>query len=76
MDDVAPVSLIHFYDVRLRETLCGLRGFEHRSTKHARGVTCPACVGLLHERLAPRAVPNRDNRSESIATDGGALGTP
>ncbi len=46
---------IHFYDARVRETLCGLRGFEHRSTKHARGVTCPACVGLLHDRLTPSA---------------------
>ena len=51
MDDLVPVSVIHFYDVRVRETLCGLRGFEHRSTKYARGVTCPACVGLLHQRL-------------------------
>ena len=57
MDDLVPVSVIHFYDVRLRETLCGLRGFKHRSTKHARGVTCPACVGLLHQRLAPELVP-------------------
>jgi hypothetical protein len=45
-------SVVHFYDVRSRETLCGLRGFEHRSTKKARGVTCTACVGLLHDRSA------------------------
>ena len=38
--------------VRLRETLCGLRGFEHCS-KHPRGVTCPACAGLLRNRLLP-----------------------
>jgi hypothetical protein len=56
MDELVAGTLIHFYDVRLRETLCGLRGFEHRSTKHARSVTCPACVGLLHERLAPDVV--------------------
>jgi hypothetical protein len=53
MEERVAATLIHFYDVRQRETLCGLRGFEHRSTKHARSVTCPACVGLLHERLAP-----------------------
>ncbi len=58
MDDLVPVSVIHFYDVRLRETLCGLRGFEHRSTKHARSVTCSACVGLLHRgRPAPEPEP-------------------
>ena len=43
-------SLVHFYDTRLRTILCGLRGFEHRSTKHAHGVTCPACIGLLGKR--------------------------
>lgn len=68
MDGLNAVSLIHFYDVRLRETLCGLRGFEHRSTKHARGVTCPACVGLLHERLAPEGAPNREDGGASIAS--------
>jgi hypothetical protein len=67
MDDLVPVSVIHFYDVGLRETLCGLRGFEHRSTKHARGVTCPACVGLLHERVASGAVPNPDEGGGSAA---------
>lgn len=50
MDAMTTDSVVHFYDVQLRETLCGLRGFEHRSTKHARGVTCHACVGLLRER--------------------------
>ncbi len=68
MDELAPVSVIHFYDVRSRETLCGLRGFEHRSTKYARGVTCPACVGLLHERLAPDAHPGEDDGRGSAAS--------
>ncbi len=68
MDDVVPVSLIHFYDVRLRETLCGLRGFEHRSTKYARSVTCPACVGLLHQRLAPDAVPSTGDGGGTVAS--------
>ncbi len=52
----SPSSTVHFYDTRLRETLCGLRGFEQRSTKHAHGVTCAACVGLLRERARSSAV--------------------
>ena len=68
MDELVPVTVIHFYDVRLRETLCGLRGLEHRSTKHARNVTCPACVGLLHQRLAPEVVPSRDGGGTSAAS--------
>ncbi len=68
MDQLAPVSVIHFYDVRSRQTLCGLRGFEHRSTKHARSVTCPACVGLLHQRLAPDTPPDADAGGGSAAS--------
>jgi len=68
MEDLVRVSIIHFYDVRRRVTLCGLRGFEHRSTKHARGVTCPACLGLLHQRLAPEVDPTPDDGGGSAAT--------
>ncbi len=50
MNALPAASLVHFYDTRLRVILCGLRGFEHRSTKHAHGVTCPACLGLLGKR--------------------------
>lgn len=67
MDELVPLNLIHFYDVSLRRTLCGLRGFDHRSTKHARNVTCPACVGLLHQRLAPGAVARPDDGGTSAA---------
>jgi hypothetical protein len=52
MDALTPASKVHFYDTRLHQILCGLRGFEHRSTKHSRDVTCDACVGLLRERPA------------------------
>ena len=52
----------------LSRPVCGLRGFKHRSTKYARGVTCPACVGLLHPRLAPAVVPNPDDGEGSAAT--------
>jgi len=50
MDALTPASLVHYYDTRLHQILCGLRGFEHRSTKHSRSVTCHACVGLLGKR--------------------------
>jgi hypothetical protein len=68
MDELVPVILIHFYDIRHRETLCGLRGFAHRSTKRARGVTCPKCVGLLHQRQGQEAVPDPDGSSNSAAS--------
>jgi hypothetical protein len=47
MEALTPISLVHYYDTRLRRILCGLRGFEHRSSKHSREVTCQACIGLL-----------------------------
>ena len=50
MNTLPAAPLVHFYDTRLRAILYGLRGFEHRSTKHAHGVTCPACIGLLGKR--------------------------
>ena len=50
MDALSAVSLVHFYDTRLHQILCGVRGSDHRSTKHSRGVTCHACVRLLGER--------------------------
>ena len=53
MSESTAASFVHFYDTRLRTILCGLRGFEHRSTKHAHGVTCPACLGLLGKRPSP-----------------------
>jgi len=50
MDAQTPASLIHFYDTHSHEIACGVRGFDHRSTKHSRQVTCQACVGLLGNR--------------------------
>ncbi len=47
--------LVHFYDTLLHQIPCGVRGVEHRSTKHARSVTCQACVSLLVERRAAEA---------------------
>lgn len=58
MDALTPASLVHYYDTNTHGILCGVRGADHRSTKHSRGVTCHACVGLLGKRpdtLAPSA---------------------
>lgn len=55
MTELAAASVVHFYDTRTHGILCGVRGTEHRSTKHSRGVTCHACVGLLGERRPPEA---------------------
>jgi hypothetical protein len=66
MDTLISATVVHFYDTRRGETLCGLRGFEHRSTKHARGVTCHACVGLLQERQRQAAGP--DVPANDVAT--------
>jgi hypothetical protein len=68
VEDQVPVTVIHFYDVRTRETLCGLRGFEHRSTKHPHGVTCPACVRLLDQRSAPEGAPGEDVGGGPVAS--------
>jgi hypothetical protein len=65
MDALTPASLVHFYDTRAHGILCGVRGPEHRSTKHSRSVTCHTCVGLLVQRPEiPAAAPG--------ATGGGA----
>jgi len=50
MDNLTPVTLVHFYDTRLHQILCGVRWFDHKSMKHSRSVTCHACVALLGER--------------------------
>ncbi len=55
MDAVTPASTVHYYDTRLHRIACGLPGFEHRSTKHSRDVTCVTCIGVLRERPATPA---------------------
>lgn len=51
MSELAAESVVHFFDTGTHRILCGVRGADHRSTKHARQVTCHACVGLLAERI-------------------------
>ncbi len=60
MNALTPNIPIHFYDTTQHQILCGLRGFDHRSTKHSRNVTCHACVGLLRERPALAALHAAD----------------
>ncbi len=56
MDDaLTPARLVHYFDTRQRRILCGAAGLDLRSTKHARTVTCEACIGLLRDRLAASA---------------------
>jgi hypothetical protein len=52
MSELAATAVVHFFDTGKHRILCGVRGADHRSTKHARTVTCQACVGLLAERPA------------------------
>ena len=65
MDALTPASLVHYYDTRVHRILCGVRGPEHRSTKHSRSVTCHACVGLLGKRPL-------DASTSGVATASGA----
>ena len=65
MDDLTPSSLIHFYDTRSHEIACGLRGFDQRSTKHPRQVTCHACVALIGERPSHAAAAGSEPSADA-----------
>jgi hypothetical protein len=67
MDTLTPAELIHFYDTRSRAIACGVQGFDARSTKHARQVTCDACIALLGER---------PSRAEAAEDEPGAGASP
>ena len=60
MDALTSSTPMHFYDTRLHEIACGVRGAQHRSTKHARFVTCAACIALAGKRSAEAARPASD----------------
>ncbi len=49
MDALTPASPVHYFDTTLHRIACGVRGSDHRSTKHSRDVTCDACLGLLRD---------------------------
>lgn len=61
-----PSTLIHYYDTGSRSIACGVRGLEHRSTKHVRQVTCEACNSAVRERSVQGA------REDAGAADAGA----
>ena len=66
MSELIAASVIHFYDTATHGILCGVRGADHRSTKHSRSVTCHACIGLLADRQAlgaeaPHVSPSHAN---------------
>lgn len=42
------LRLVHWYDTEGRRIACGAPG-QSNSTKHARGVTCSACLALVAE---------------------------
>jgi hypothetical protein len=67
MDELTPVSSpVHFYDTRSRQIACGVHGFDQRSTKYPRMVTCHACVALLGQR------PSLAGAAGSVPTAGAA----
>jgi hypothetical protein len=49
MEKQAGDRLVHHYDTQQRRILCGAPVADDHSTKHARGVTCQACIALLRE---------------------------
>jgi len=50
MEKQAADRLVHHYDTQQHRILCDSAGAEDHSTKHPRGVTCPACIELLRAR--------------------------
>ncbi len=53
-------SVVHYFDTDRHSVPCGAPGFAERSTKHARHVTCPACVALLREGAPAQAGGHED----------------
>lgn len=49
MEALNPTQLIHYFDRQQRRIACGV-GADHRSTKHARTVTCERCIGILRAK--------------------------
>ncbi len=66
MDALTPASPVHWFDTSIHRIACGVRGSDHRSTKHSRDVTCDACLGLLRDQ------PSRLGSSSPGAATGGA----
>ena len=52
METRTPVRVVHYFDTQSHQILCEPQSSDYHSTKHARGVTCPACVKLLAAKSA------------------------
>ncbi len=65
MDEMTLASPVHFYDTRSRQIACGVHGFDQRSTKHPRQVTCHACVALLGERQSLAAAAGSEPTADA-----------
>jgi len=50
------IRLVHWYHTDTHRIACGAPG-QSNSTKHARGVTCRACLALLADARAAQHVP-------------------
>lgn len=50
------IRLVHWYDAEHHRVACGAPG-PSNSTKHARGVTCSACLTLVAEADAAKYGP-------------------
>ncbi len=61
------VGQVHYFDTQRHVILCEAGGFELRSTKHPRGVTCTACIELLARMRArgPEAA-TEDSASHTV----------
>ncbi len=60
-------ELVHYFDTESRLILCEAGGFELHSTKHRRGVTCPACNELLAAKSASSREPMAEGASHTAA---------
>lgn len=48
--------VVHYFDTAVHHIACGVPGFD-RSTKHARAVSCKACIALIRHPAAEHAEP-------------------
>jgi hypothetical protein len=44
------IRIVHWYDTERHRTACGAAK-QSNSTKHIRGVTCPACLALVPDSV-------------------------
>lgn len=47
----ARVRIVHWYDTEHHRVACGAAN-QSNSTKHVRGVTCPACLALVADSVS------------------------